>query len=58
MLLATTVTVHGITGFFYILAAILFLICAIVAWFVTPRYLYATFLAAGLMFWVLTNIIH
>lgn len=58
MVLATTITVHGISGVFFILAAILFAISAIVAWFVAPRAVWATFVAAGLCLWVLTNIVH
>jgi hypothetical protein len=55
---STTVTVHGIDGVFLIIAALLFLIAAIVGWFVAPRALWATFVAAGLCLWVLTSLIH
>jgi len=58
MVLATTISVNGIHGVFLILAAILFLVSALVAWFVAPRQLWATFVAAGLCLWVLTGIIH
>ena len=58
MFLATTVSVNGVSGVFDLIAAILFLISAIVAWFVAPRALWATFVAAGLCLWVLTGIIH
>lgn len=57
-LAATTITVNGIDGFFFILAALLFLVAAIIAWFVTPRARWATAVAAGLFFWVLTNLVH
>lgn len=55
---ATTVAIHGISGVFLIIAAILFLIAAIIAWFVAPRSYWPTFIAAGLLFWVLTGLIH
>ncbi len=58
MVLATTISVNGISGVFDLLAAILFLVAALVAWFVAPRALWATFVAAGLCLWVLTTIIH
>ena len=57
-LASTTITVNGIDGFFYILAALLFLVSAIIAWFITPRTYWATFVAAGLFLWVLTNLVH
>jgi hypothetical protein len=54
---AATVAIHGISGVLIIIAAILFLIAAITAWFV-PRPIWAVCTAAGLLFWVLTGIIH
>jgi hypothetical protein len=55
--LAVTATVSGIDGFFYVVAVILFLISAIVAWFVAPRQIWATFVAAGLMLVALAKIV-
>jgi Flp pilus assembly protein TadB len=58
MVLAAGISVNGIHGFFFLLAAILFLIAAIVAWFVPPRAHWATAVSAGLLLWVLTNLVH
>jgi hypothetical protein len=56
--LAATVTVSGIDGFFLIVAALLFLVAAIVAWFVAPgRNYWAAAVACGLLLWVLTGIV-
>lgn len=55
---ATSITIHGIDGVFLVIAAILFLIAAIIAWFVAPRSYWPTFIAAGLLFWVLTLLVH
>ena len=55
--LAVTATISGVDGFFYILAVILLLIAAIVAWFVMPRQLWATFVAAALMLGFLAKLI-
>jgi len=55
---ATTVSVNGVQGVFFIIAALLFLIAAIIAWFVVPRNYWATLVAAGLFFAVLTGIVH
>lgn len=46
--LAAAVQVDGLHGVLFILAAILFLIGAVVAWFVVPRNIVATVVAAGL----------
>lgn len=46
--LAASLTVNGLHGVLIILAVILFLIAAIVAWFVPPRTYWGTFVAAGL----------
>jgi hypothetical protein len=55
--LAASFTVSGIDGFFFLLAALLFLIAGIVTWFVMPRQIWATFVAIGLLLWDLTNLI-
>jgi len=57
VLASTTITVNGVDGFFFILAAILFLVAAICAWFV-PKPVWAVCVAAGLCLWVLTNLVH
>ena len=46
--LATSVTVNGLHGVLLLIAVLLFLIAAIVAWFVTPRTYWAAFVAGGL----------
>jgi hypothetical protein len=56
-LAAASVTVSGIDGFLEILAVLCFLVAAIVAWFVEPRTRWATLIAAGLLFWILTLIV-
>lgn len=48
--LAAGFQVNGIHGFLILLAVLLFLIAAIITWFVTPRAYWATFVAAGLFF--------
>ena len=58
VLASATITVSGIDGFFFIVAALCFLAAAIVAWFVAPRAHWATLVAAGLCLWVLTNLVH
>lgn len=55
--LAVTATVSGIDGFFYVVAVILLLIAAIVAWFVAPRALWATFVAVALMLGFLAKLV-
>jgi hypothetical protein len=55
--LALTATVSGIDGFFYIVIVVLCLIAAIVAWFVTPRALWATFVAVALMLFALAKLV-
>lgn len=55
---AASLTVNGFQGVLYILAALAFLIAAIIAYFVAPRNYWATLVAAGLFFWVLTGIVH
>lgn len=55
---AASLTINGFQGVLYILAALAFLIAAIIAYFLTPRNYWATLVAAGLFFWVLTGIVH
>jgi hypothetical protein len=45
---ATTLTVNGAGGALYLIAAILFLIAAIIAWFVMPRAYWPSLVALGL----------
>ena len=45
---ATTLSVNGVGGVLYLIAAILFLIAAIIAWFVMPRTYWAAAVALGL----------
>jgi hypothetical protein len=53
--LALTATVSGIDGFLWIVAALLFLVAAVIAWVSGARW--ATMISAGLLLWVLTNVI-
>lgn len=53
-----SITVSGAHGVLAILAALCFLVAAIVAWVVMPRSYWPTLVAAGLLLWVLTLIIH
>lgn len=46
--LAASFTVNGAHGALLLIAVILFLIAAVVAWFVPPRTYWGTFVAAGL----------
>jgi hypothetical protein len=46
--LAASVQVQGVHGVLLVLGALLFLVAAIIAWFVAPRTHWATFVAAGL----------
>lgn len=45
---ATTLSISGAGGALYLIAAILFLIAAIIAWFVMPRTYWASAVALGL----------
>jgi hypothetical protein len=56
-LAAATIAVSGVDGFLEIVAVLCFLIAAIIAWFVEPRARWATLVAAGLLFWILTLIV-
>jgi hypothetical protein len=51
-----TFTVHGIDGFLLVVAALLFLVAAILAW--TGHRAALTLAAAGLFCWVLTALVH
>jgi hypothetical protein len=53
-----TIAVTGISGFFLIVAAVLFLVAAIVAWLIPPRAYWAASIAAGLLALVLASLIH
>ena len=55
--LALSMTVNGLHGTLILLAVLLFLIGAIVAWFVAPRAHWATVVAAGLCLWALAQLI-
>ena len=57
-LASSTIAINGVHGVFALIAAILFLIAAIISWFIPPRSYWPTFVAAGLMLWVLTVIVH
>ena len=46
---AITFTVSGLHGWLYVIAAVLFFVSAIIAWFVTPRSYWPTFVALGLV---------
>lgn len=59
MLMAdASIVVHGFQGVLFILAALAFLTAAIIAWFITPRNHWAALVSLGLLFWVLTGIVH
>jgi fatty acid desaturase len=55
---AASFAVNGASGFLTIIAVILFGAAAIIAWFVSPRTHWATFVAAGLCLWALASLIH
>jgi hypothetical protein len=57
-LAAASVSVSGIDGFLQILAVIFFAIAVIVAAISVPRNWWAVGIAAGLLCWVLTLIVH
>jgi hypothetical protein len=48
MELAASFTVNGLHGALILVAVLLFLAAAIIAWFVSPRTHWASFVAAGL----------
>ena len=51
--LASGFTVSGVHGFLILIAFLLFAVAAVVAWVVTPRAIWATFVAAGLALFML-----
>ena len=51
-----TFTVHGIDAFLHLIAALCFLIAAIMAW--TGHRRAPVLACAGLFFWVLTALVH
>jgi hypothetical protein len=55
---ATSISVNGFGGVLVIIAALLSLIAAIVAWFVAPRAIWATFVAAALCLFFVSTLIH
>jgi hypothetical protein len=55
---ATSLTISGFQGVLFIAAVLVFLAATIIAFFVTPRNYWAVLVSAGLLFWVLTQIIH
>jgi hypothetical protein len=48
MFLATSISVSGLHGFLILVAFILFLVAGFVAWFIAPRMIWASLVAAGL----------
>jgi energy-coupling factor transporter transmembrane protein EcfT len=54
---AASITIHGIDGVFLILAALLFLVATIIA-ALPPRNYWAAAIGAGLLFWLLTLLVH
>jgi hypothetical protein len=54
---AASFAVNGASGALTLIAVILFLIAAVITWFVTPRAYWATFVAAGLCLWALAALI-
>jgi hypothetical protein len=55
--MAVSFTVSGLHGWLQLIAMILFFIAAIIAWFVSPRAHWATFIAAGLCLAALSMLI-
>jgi len=51
--LADGFTVSGVHGFLILIAFLLFAVAAVVAWVVSPRAIWATFVAAGLALFML-----
>lgn len=52
--LASGLTVSGAHGVLILIALILFVVSAIIAWVILPRQVYATFIAAGLALYMLS----
>ena len=53
-----TFTVHGVDGFLLVVACLAFLAAAIVAWVAPGHKVWATLVAAGLLLWALTGLVH
>jgi hypothetical protein len=51
--LASGLQVSGAHGVLILIALILFIVAAIIAWVIAPRAVYATFVAAGLALYML-----
>lgn len=57
MYLATSFTVSGLHGWLILIAFLLCAVAAVVAWAVTPRAVWATFVAAALALFLLAQLI-
>jgi uncharacterized membrane protein YqjE len=55
--MAASFTVSGLHGALILIAFLLFAVAAIIAWFVAPRMIWATFIAAGLALTTLAMLI-
>jgi hypothetical protein len=55
--LATGFSVSGVHGFLILIAFILLLVAAIIAWVIAPRAIWATFVAAALALFMLAQLI-
>ena len=55
--MAAGFAVSGVHGFLILIAFLLFTVAAILAWFIAPRQIYATFMAAGLALYTLALLI-
>jgi hypothetical protein len=58
MLLAASISVNGIHGVLILLAAILFAIATVIAWFIAPRAYWPSFVAFGLCLFSLAFLVH
>jgi hypothetical protein len=54
--LASGLTVSGAHGVFILIALILFAVAAVIAWVIEPRAVWATFVAAGLALFMLSQL--
>lgn len=55
--LAASFTVSGVHGFLVLIAFLLCIVAAIIAWVVTPRAIWAAFVAGGLALFFLAQLI-
>ena len=53
-----TFRAHEVDGFLLVIAALCFLIAAIIAWFAPGHRAAMALACAGLFFWVLTSLVH